>query len=282
MGFLDYLQIIIIGIIEGITEWLPVSSTGHMILFESFWPPKMTDAFSEMFNVVIQLGAIMAVVVLYFGKLNPFSGKKTPQQKKETWSIWGKVVVGCLPAAVLGFLLDDWIDEHFFNALVVSIALIAYGVFFVIVETINKNRDPKINDFNSLSYKVVLFIGFMQVLALIPGTSRSGVTILGAMIIGCSRFIAAEYTFYLAIPIMFGAGGLKAVKYVLKGATVSNNEAIMLAVGCVTAFVVSILTIKFLMSFIKKHDFEPFGYYRIILGALILGIMFNDAFTNLL
>ena len=282
MGFLDYLQIIIIGIIEGITEWLPVSSTGHMILFESLWPPKMTDAFSEMFNVVIQLGAIMAVVVLYFGKLNPFSGKKTPQQKKETWSIWGKVVVGCLPAAVLGFLLDDWIDEHFFNALVVSIALIAYGLFFVIVETINKNRDPKINDFNSLSYKVALFIGFMQVLALIPGTSRSGVTILGAMIIGCSRFIAAEYTFYLAIPIMFGASGLKAVKYVLKGATVSNNEAIMLAVGCVTSFVVSIITIKFLMGFIKKHDFEPFGYYRIILGALILGIMFNDAFTNLL
>jgi len=281
MDFLQIIKVIIIGIIEGITEWLPVSSTGHMILFESFVKTGFTDAFAEMFNVVIQLGAILAVVTLSFGKLNPFSGKKSQQEKKDTWSLWGKVIVGCIPAGVCGVLLDDWFDEHLYKASVVAIMLIAYGVIFVIVETINRNRNPKITEFTQLSYKTAFIIGVFQVLSLVPGTSRSGVTIIGAMIIGCSRYISAEFTFFMAIPVMFGASALKIVKYILKGAAMTDNEWIMLITGCVVAYVVSILAIKFLLSFIKKHDFEPFGYYRIVLGAVILAFLFNDAFTTL-
>ncbi|MCR5743544.1 MAG: undecaprenyl-diphosphate phosphatase [Lachnospiraceae bacterium] len=281
MDYIQIIKVIIIGIIEGITEWLPVSSTGHMILFESFVSTGFSEDFSEMFNVVIQLGAILAVVTLSFSKLNPFSGRKTAEEKKDTWSLWGKVIIGCIPAGIAGVLFDDWFDEHLYRASVVAVMLIVFGVIFVIVETINRNRNPKITQFSQLSYKTALIIGLFQVLSLVPGTSRSGVTIIGAMIIGCSRYISAEFTFFMAIPIMFGASGLKIVKYILKGATMTNNEWIIMITGCVVAYVVSILTIKLLLGYIKKHDFEPFGYYRIVLGAVILAFMFNDAFTTL-
>lgn len=281
MDWLGYLKVVIVGIVEGITEWLPISSTGHMILVEEYMPLGMTDEFMEMFNVVIQLGAILAVVTIYFRKLNPFALSKTKEEKKDTWNMWGKVIVAAIPAAVLGLLFDDWFDEHFYNATVVAIMLIFYGVLFVIVETVNQNRTFKIQDFSQLTYKTALIIGLFQVLSLVPGTSRSGVTILGAMIIGCSRYIAAEFTFYLAIPIMFGASGLKLVKYFMEGLSLSQTEMIVLILGCVVAYVVSIFAIKFLMGYIKKHNFEVFGYYRIILGAVILGIMFSDSFASL-
>lgn len=282
MDWLGYLKVVIIGIVEGITEWLPISSTGHMILVEEFMPLNMTDAFMEMFNVVIQLGAILAVVTLYFGKLNPWAPSKSQQERKDTWSLWGKVIVAVIPAGVLGLLFDDWLDAHFYRASVVAAMLILYGVLFVIVETVNKNRSFKIQEFSQLSYKTAFLIGMFQVLSLIPGTSRSGVTILGAMILGCSRYIAAEFTFYLAIPVMAGASGLKLVKYFLEGATLNQTEATVLILGSVVAYVVSIFAIKFLMGYIKKHNFEVFGYYRIVLGAVILGLMFNDALSVLM
>jgi undecaprenyl-diphosphatase len=282
MDWLGYLKVVIIGIVEGITEWLPISSTGHMILVEEFMPLNMSEAFMEMFNVVIQLGAILAVVTMFFGKLNPWAPSKNQEQRKETWSLWGKVIVAVIPAGVLGVLFDDWLDAHFYRASVVAVMLILYGVLFVIVETINQNKSFKIQEFSQLSYKTAFIIGLFQVLSLIPGTSRSGVTILGAMIIGCSRYISAEFTFYLAIPVMAGASGLKLVKYFMEGATFNQTEAIVLILGSVVAYVVSIFTIKFLMGYIKKHNFEFFGYYRIALGAVILGIMFNDVFTSLI
>jgi undecaprenyl-diphosphatase len=288
MDWLGYLKVVIIGIVEGITEWLPISSTGHMILVEEFMPftaaetATMTDSFMEMFNVVIQLGAILAVVTMSFGKLNPWAPSKNQEQRKATWSLWGKVIVAVIPAGVLGVLFDDWLDEHFYRASVVAVMLILYGVLFVIVETVNEHRNFKIREFSQLTYKTALIIGLFQVLSLIPGTSRSGVTILGAMIVGCSRYIAAEFTFYLAIPVMAGASGLKLVKYFLEGASLNQTQAIVLILGSVVAYVVSIFTIKFLMGYIKKHNFEVFGYYRIVLGAVILGIMFNDAFTSLM
>ncbi len=281
MDWLGYLKVVIIGIVEGITEWLPISSTGHMILLEEFMPLNMSDEFMEMFNVVIQLGAILAVVTIYFRKLNPFALSKSPEEKKATWNLWGKVIVAVIPAAVLGLLFDDWFDEHFYNATVVSIMLIFYGVLFVIVETVNQRRTFKIQDFSQLTYKTAFIIGLFQVLSLVPGTSRSGVTILGAMIIGCSRYIAAEFTFYLAIPVMFGASALKLVKYFMEGLVLSQTELIVLILGSVVAYVVSIFAIKFLMGYIKKHNFEVFGYYRIVLGAVILGIMFSDTFAGL-
>lgn len=282
MDWLGYLKVVIIGIVEGITEWLPISSTGHMILVEEYMPLNMTDAFMEMFNVVIQLGAILAVVTLFFGKLNPWAPSKSGEQRKETWNLWGKVVVAVIPAGVLGVLFDDWFDEHFYRASVVAAMLILYGILFVIVETVNKNRTFKVQEFSQLSYKTAFLIGVFQILSLVPGTSRSGVTILGAMIIGCSRYIAAEFTFYLAIPVMAGASGLKLVKYFMEGASLNQTEATVLILGSVVAYVVSIFAIKFLMGYIKKHNFEVFGYYRIVLGAVILGIMFNDAFTSLI
>lgn len=282
MDWLGYLKVVIIGIVEGITEWLPISSTGHMILVEEYMPLNMTDAFMEMFNVVIQLGAILAVVTLFFGKLNPWAPSKSKEQQKETWSLWGKVIVAVIPAGVLGVLLDDWFNEHFYRASVVAAMLILYGILFVVVETVNENRTFKVQEFSQLSYKTAFLIGVFQVLSLIPGTSRSGVTILGAMIIGCSRYISAEFTFYLAIPVMAGASGLKLVKYFLEGASLNQTEATVLILGSVVAYVVSIFAIKFLMGYIKKHNFEIFGYYRIVLGAVILGIMFNDTFTSLM
>lgn len=266
--FLELLKAIFLGIVEGITEWLPISSTGHMILVDEFIKLKASDAFIEMFFVVIQLGAILAVVVLYFHKLNPFSPRKNRRQKRETLSIWYKVIVGVIPAAVLGFLFDDWLNEHLYNYLTVAIMLIVYGILFIIIENRNKRRRPEIESFSDLSYKTAFLIGMFQVLSLVPGTSRSGATILGAILLGSSRFIAAEYSFFLAIPVMFGASLLKVVKF---GFHFTGEEAAILLTSMVTAFLVSIIAIKFLIGYIKRNDFKAFGWYRIILGILVIG-----------
>lgn len=267
---LEMLKVILLGIVEGITEWLPISSTGHLILVDEFVKLGASEAFKEMFNVVIQLGAIMAVVVLYFNKLNPFSKKKTTEERKDTIQLWLKVVVACLPAAVLGLLFDDWMDAHLHNHVVVSLMLIIYGVLFIVVEIWNKSKTSKVTELASLSYKTALIIGAFQVLSLIPGTSRSGATIIGALLIGVSRFVAAEFTFFLAIPVMFGASGLKVLKFLADGGGFTAMEAGMLLVGCLVAFGVSVFAIKFLMGYIKKNDFKAFGYYRIVLGILVL------------
>ena len=267
---LEMLKVILLGIVEGITEWLPISSTGHLILVDEFVKLGASEAFKEMFNVVIQLGAIMAVVVLYFNKLNPFSKKKTTEERKDTIQLWLKVVVACLPAAVLGLLFDDWMDAHLHNHVVVSLMLIIYGVLFIVVEIWNKSKTSKVTELASLSYKTALIIGAFQVLSLIPGTSRSGATIIGALLIGVSRFVAAEFTFFLAIPVMFGASGLKVLKFLADGGGFTAMEAGMLLVGCLEAFGVSVIAIKFLMGYIKKNDFKAFGYYRIVLGILVL------------
>ena len=263
---LDVLKVIILGIVEGITEWLPVSSTGHLILVGDVLKPSMSDAFMEMFNVVIQLGAIMAVVVLYFHKLNPFSPKKSAKEKRETVDIWGKVIVGCLPAAVIGLAFNDKIDALFYNAPTVAFTLILYGILFIIVENYNKHREPQVGELSDLTYKIAVIIGCFQVLALIPGTSRSGATIIGAMILGTSRFVAAEYSFFLSIPVMFGASFLKLVKY---GFHYTGMEVTILVVGMLVAFIVSIVAIKFLLGYIKKNDFKAFGVYRIVLGIVV-------------
>lgn len=264
----EIFKAIILGIVEGITEWLPISSTGHMILVEEFIQLDTSPAFKEMFFVVIQLGAILAVVALYFHKLNPFSPKKSSLEKKETMEIWYKVVVGVVPAAVLGLFLDDWLNEHFYNYWVVAIMLIVYGVLFIIIENRNKGKAGKITNFQELTYKTALFIGIFQCLALIPGTSRSGATIIGAIILGTSRFIAAEYSFFLSIPVMFGASALKLAKF---GFVFTGAELTILLIGMLVAFVVSILAIKFLMQYIQNNDFKAFGWYRIILGVLVIG-----------
>ncbi len=264
---LDLFKAIILGIVEGITEWLPISSTGHMILVDEFIKLNVSAEFKEMFLVVIQLGAILAVCMIYFHKLNPFSPKKSAEEKKSTMVLWAKVIVGCLPAAVIGILLDDWLEEHFYNYIVVALTLIIYGVLFIVVENRNKDRKFTTNTLEELSYKTALLIGAFQVLALIPGTSRSGATIIGAMILGTSRFVAAEYSFFLSIPVMFGASLLKILKF---GLHFTGQEILILIVGMVVAFVVSILAIKFLMNYIKKNDFKAFGVYRIILGILVL------------
>ena len=268
---LEILKVILLGIVEGITEWLPISSTGHLILVDEFVKLGASEAFKEMFNVVVQLGAIMAVVVLYFHKLNPFSPRKSRTQKVHTIQLWMKVIVACIPAAVLGILFDDWMEEHFHNYVVVSLMLVIYGVLFIMVENWNKKNTPAVTKLSELSYKTALIIGGFQVLSLIPGTSRSGATILGALLIGVSRYVAAEFTFFLAIPVMFGASGLKVLKFVMEGGGFTGMEATMLLVGCVVAFFVSVLAIKFLMGYIKKNDFKVFGYYRIVLGVLVLG-----------
>lgn len=267
---LEMLKVILLGIVEGITEWLPISSTGHLILVDEFVKLGASEAFKEMFNVVIQLGAIMAVVVLYFHKLNPFSPKKSRKQKVHTIQLWMKVVVACIPAGVLGILLDDWMEEHLHNYVVVSLMLVIYGVLFIVVENWNKKNTPTVTKLSELSYKTALIIGGFQVLSLVPGTSRSGATILGALLIGVSRYVAAEFTFFLAIPVMFGASGIKILKFVKDGGGFTGMEASMLIVGCVVAFFVSVFAIKFLMGYIKKNDFKVFGYYRIILGVLVL------------
>lgn len=268
MFIMELLKAVCLGIVEGITEWLPISSTGHMILVEEFIQLNASDAFKEMFFVVIQLGAILAVVLLYFNKLNPFSSTKSGLEKKETLQIWYKVIVGCLPAAVLGLIFDDWLNDHLYNYKTVAVTLIVYGILFIIIENHNKNRIPKVCEFNELSYKTAFLIGMFQVLSLIPGTSRSGSTILGAIILGSSRFVAAEYSFFLSIPIMFGASALKLAKF---GMNFTGMEMAVLLSGMVVAFAVSIISIKFLMGYIKNNDFKVFGYYRIILGILVIG-----------
>ena len=264
---LDILKVIILGIVEGITEWLPVSSTGHLILVGDLLSPSMSEEFMEMFNVVIQLGAIMAVVVLYFHKLNPFSPTKTQRQKMLTWQMWIKVVIASIPAGVVGLLFDDVLDRLFYKPLPVAVMLIVYGILFIIVENRNAGRKPNVTKISELSVQMLLWIGFFQMLALIPGTSRSGATIVGALIIGVSREVAAEFTFFLAIPAMFGASLLKLAKY---GFAFTAGEFGLLLLGCLVSFALSIVAIKFLMGYIKKNDFKVFGYYRIVLGALII------------
>ncbi len=271
MEFIEFLKAIIIGIIEGITEWLPVSSTGHMILVNELMRLNVSPEFEELFLVVIQLGAIAAVPVLFFGKLNPFSKAKSREERQGTWTLWLKVVVGVLPAAVLGLLLDDLIDAHFMHYTVVAAALIIYGVAFILIEKHKKGKAPRVKTVDELTYKDALTIGAFQVLSLVPGTSRSGSTILGGMLTGVSREASAEFSFFMAIPVMLGASGLKAVKFFLEGNTATGGELLLLAVGLVVSFLVSLFAIKFLMDFVKRHSFAPFGIYRIILGALVLG-----------
>ena len=265
---LEILKAILFGIVEGITEWLPVSSTGHLILLEEFIHLDVTGEFYEMFQVVIQLGAIWAVIALFFHKLWPFSPRKTAEEKKNVWQLWFKVIVAVLPSAVIGLVLDDWMDAHFYNYVVVAIALVVYGVAFLFVE--RGNKTAKIDDVYAIDYRTALLIGAFQCLALIPGTSRSGSTILGAILIGVTRPAAAEFSFFLAIPTMLGASALKLVKYLMEGMLPSGLEIGVLLTGCVVSFAVSMLVIKALMDFVRKRSFAPFGVYRIVLGGAVL------------
>ena len=271
MFIIEMLKAVLFGIVEGITEWLPVSSTGHMILLDEFIKLQVSPEFYEMFQVVIQLGAILAVILLFFHKLNPFSPKKDAAQKKNTWSLWFKVIVAVLPSAVLGLLFDDWMDAHLYNYVVVAIALIAYGVAFLFVEKLNEKRATKISDVHEIDYKTAILIGAFQCLSLIPGTSRSGATILGAILLGVGRSAGAEFSFFLAIPTMLGASALKLLKFVMEGASAGALELSALAVGCAVSFVVSLLVIKGLMEYVRKRSFALFGWYRILLGVLVIG-----------
>lgn len=263
----DVLRVVILSIVEGLTEFLPVSSTGHLILVNEFVKLE-PESFANSFNVIIQLGAILSVVVFYFGKLNPFSKEKTTQQRKRTIHLWKKVVVGVLPAGIFGFLLDDFIDEQLFKPSVVMVALFVWGIFIILIE--RKQKDPSIQTVYEISYKLALFIGIIQCLALVPGTSRSAATIIGAMLFGCSRNAAAEFSFFLAIPTMLGATGLKLVKMMLKGAAFTGGQWGLLFLGCVLSFAVALMVIRLLMSYIQKHDFRVFGYYRIALSIVLL------------
>ena len=269
MDIIEILKALILGIVEGITEWLPISSTGHMILVDEFLKLNVSEEFKSMFLVVIQLGAILAVVVLYFKKLIPLDVQnKKLHWKKDTLTMWLKIIVSCVPAAIVGVFFDDQLEAVFYNWQTVSAALIIFGILFIIIEKRNRGREPKINSINDITYKTAIIIGMFQLIAAVfPGTSRSGATIVGALLIGVSRSIAAEYTFFLAVPVMFGASALKLVKF---GFDFSSMELAILAVGLISAFVVSNLAIKFLMSYIKKHDFTVFGWYRIVLGAAVI------------
>lgn len=273
MNIIELLKVIIIGIVEGITEWLPVSSTGHIILVDEFVKFNETESFKEMFDVVIQLGAILAVVVIYFKRLWPLNRREDTGRigwNKEKLILWAKILVACVPAGIIGILFDDKIDEIFFNPYVVSITLIVYGVAFILVEIYNRKRKFTVTEVAGITFKNALIIGVFQVLALIPGTSRSGATIIGAMLIGIDRTSAAEFTFFLAIPVMLGASLLKILKFLKDGGGFTGTQAVYLGAGMAVAFVVSVVVIKFLMSFIKKHDFKPFGIYRIVLGIVVL------------
>ena len=280
----EIIKSIILGIVEGITEWLPISSTGHLILVDEFLHLNESDDFKNMFDVVIQLGAILAVVVIFWSRLFPFGKKKNAAPlsnsgfgayvKKDIFIMWFKVLAACIPAAVVGLILDDWIEEHLYNPWTVAIALIVFGIAFIIVENMNKGKKYKINSIDELTYKAAFVIGIFQLIAAVfPGTSRSGATIVGALLIGVSRTVAAEFTFFLAVPVMFGASLLKLVKF---GFHFSNSELAVLAAGMITAFIVSIFVIKFLMDYIKKHDFKVFGLYRIVLGALVIAYFTVD------
>lgn len=269
--FVELIKAIFFGIVEGITEWLPISSTGHLILVQEFVQFKdVSSDFTSMFNVVIQLGAILAVMVIYFERLNPFQKGKTAREVQLTWQLWAKVVIAALPAAILGLLFDDWLDKYFYNFVVVALMLIVYGVAFIWVERRNQIVAPQVTNLAKLPYKTALFVGLFQVLALIPGTSRSGATILGGILLGTSRQVATEFTFFLGIPIMFGASLLKVVKLLVSGISVTGGQWFLLLVSMVTAFGVSLLAIRFLTDYVKKHDFTIFGKYRIGLGTLLL------------
>ena len=270
LELIELLKTVILGIVEGFTEWLPISSTGHMILVDEFIKLNVSKEFMDMFLVVIQLGAIFAVVVLNFEKLNPFSSWKSRQEKRDTFHLWYKVIFACIPAAVIGLMFNKYMEEHFMTAPVVAATLIFYGIMFIIVENYNKNRTPSVRNLNQLSYKTAFIIGLFQVLSLVPGTSRSGSTILGGILFGTSRFVAAEFTFFLAIPVMFGASLLKLVKF---GFHYTGAEILIMIVGMATAFVVSVLSIKFLLKYIKNNDFKAFGYYRIILGIIVIAYL---------
>lgn len=318
LDIIELLKSAFMGLVEGITEWLPVSSTGHMILVDEFVKMNVSETFWNMFLVVIQLGAILAVCVLFFHELNPFSPSKGKGGRRDTWMLWGKIVLGCIPAAAIGLPLNDWMEEHFYNAPVVALALIVYGMLFIVIENWRANKreemavagsfgsravvsggrpagahfaapatataededDDENLDFGSiatledLSWKTALGIGCFQVLSLVPGTSRSGSTIIGGLLLGCTRSVASKFTFFLAIPVMFGASALKLVKYFIKGGTFGTNEIAILGVGCVVAFVVSLIAIKWLMGFVRRHDFKCFGVYRIILGIVVLAYFF--------
>lgn len=291
MDYLELLKAALFGLVEGITEWLPISSTGHMLLLDKFVSLDVSKDFWDMFMVVIQLGAILAVCVLFFYQLNPFAPSKSKDERRGTWRLWGQIIVACVPAAAIGIPLDDWMEEHLGSPFVIAAALIAYGIAFIVIETVRESRvsgvhfaqtgkrgklalrsdrDARVQSVADLDWPTALGIGMFQVLSLVPGTSRSGSTIIGGLLLGCSRAVAAEFTFYLAIPVMVGAGGLRLVKYFLKGNTFAANELAILGVGCVVAFVVSMLAIRFLMSFVKRHDFKPFGWYRIVLGIAVI------------
>ncbi len=271
LSIVELLKVVVLGIVEGLTEWLPVSSTGHMILVDEFIKLDVSKDFMDMFLVVIQLGAILAVVALNFEKLNPWSDWKTRQEKRDTFSLWWKVILACVPAAVIGLAFNDYMEEHFMTAPVVAATLIFYGALFIWIENYNKHRRPRINDLARLDYRTALIIGMFQVLSLVPGTSRSGATIIGGILFGTSRIVAAEFTFFLAIPVMFGASLLKMVKF---GLHYSGAEIVIMVVGMVTAFIVSIISIKFLLSYIKTNDFKAFGWYRIVLGIIVIAYLF--------
>lgn len=269
LSFIEILKVVFLGIVEGITEWLPISSTGHMLLVDEFITLDASDSFKDMFFVIIQLGAILAVVTIFWNKMWPFQMKDKTQSvfKKDTWSMWFKTVVACIPGAVVTLLFDDFIGAHLHTAVVISIALIFYGVAFIVIENWNKTRTPKVETLNDITYKTAFFIGMFQVLSIIPGTSRSGATIIGALLLGVSRVAAAEFTFFLAVPVMFGLSALKLIKF---GLSFTGAELAILIIGCVVAYLVSIVVIKFLMGYIKKHDFKIFGWYRIVLGVIVL------------
>lgn len=267
---IELLKAVFLGVVEGVTEWLPISSTGHLILVNEFLNLRQSKAFIDMFNIVIQLGAILAVMVIYFKRLNPFQPGKTAREVQLTWQLWLKVVIACIPSAFIGLFLDDWMEVHLSNFLVVAIMLVVYGIAFIWIEDRNRRVEPKVTDLARMSYKTAFYIGLFQVLSIIPGTSRSGATILGGIIVGTSRSVAADFTFFLGIPTMFGYSGLKAVKYFIDGNTLTGGQVAILLVASVTAFVVSLFVIRFLMNYIKKHDFTVFGKYRIVLGIIVL------------
>ena len=269
LSFIEILKVIFLGIVEGITEWLPISSTGHMLLVDQFLQLNASEAFKEMFIFVIQLGAILAVVVMFWNKMLPFQwrDKTQPVIKKDTFSLWFKIVVACIPGAIITILFDDYIETHLHTPIVIAAALIIYGIAFILIENWNKKRVPTVGELSDITYKTALMIGLFQVLSIIPGTSRSGATIIGALLIGVSRVAAAEFTFFLAVPVMFGLSALKMMKF---GFAFTGSELLILVIGMAVAFVVSILVIKFLMAYIKKHDFKVFGWYRIALGIIVL------------
>ena len=283
----ELLKAVLFGIVEGVTEWLPISSTGHLILLDEFISLNVSDAFKSMFDVVIQLGAILAVIVLFFHKVNPFAPSKTETEKKQTWQLWFKVVVSIIPSGLVGVLFDDWMDEHLHNGIVVSIALIVYGIAFILVEsrnsrgkfekvstkdgiTVSRLKENPVNNVFDITYKTALIIGLFQCLSLIPGTSRSGSTILGAIMIGVGRSAGAEFSFFMAIPTMLGASAIKGLKFLLSGVSATGTEIGVLVVGCVVSFIVSLLVIKGLMQYVRNHSFSAFGVYRIVLGIVVL------------